>query len=84
MLSQSLADLLPTAGYPELAEKETFDHPYNSAKQTHERSDLDLETIAKIYESAQIWPTYPSLLCSETKAKVNVSCINCDFEDKRV
>jgi hypothetical protein len=83
MLSQSLADLLPTTGYPELAEKGTVNYPYNSAKRTHEGSNLDLEAMAKICENAEIWPTYPSPLCSETKAKVNVSCINCDFEDKR-
>lgn len=86
MLSLSLAELLPTAGYPELAETETsitVNHPYNSAKRTRERSKLDPETMAKICGSAEIWPTYPSPLCSETKAKVNVSCINCDFEDKR-
>jgi hypothetical protein len=81
ILSQSLA----TVGYPELAEKETVDHPYNSAERTHERSNLDLEAMAKIYESVEIWPTYPSPLCSETSTKVKVSCINinCDYEDKR-
>jgi len=86
MLSLSPAGLLPTAGHPELAEMETsitVNHPYNSAKRTRERSKLDPETMAQICGSAEIWPTYPSPLCSETKAKVNVSCINCDFEDKR-
>ena len=86
MLSLSPAGLLPTAGPPELAEMETsitVNHPYNSAKRTRERSKLDPETMAQICGSAEIWPTYPSPLCSETKAKVNVSCINCDFEDKR-
>lgn len=58
-------------------------YPYNSAKRTHEGSNLNMEAIAKICESTEIWPTYPSPLCLETKAKVNVSCINCDFEDKR-
>jgi hypothetical protein len=50
MLSQSLAELPPTAGYPELAEKEislTVNHPYNSAKRTRERSKLDQETMAR-------------------------------------
>jgi len=86
MLSQSLAELLPTAGYPELAEKEaliTVNHLYNSAKRTHERLNFDLEAIVKIYKNVEIWPTYLSLLCSETKAKVNVSYINYDFKDKR-
>jgi hypothetical protein len=41
--------------------------------------------MAKICESAEIWPTYPSSLYSETSAKVKISCINinCDYEDKR-
>jgi hypothetical protein len=34
--------------------------------------------MAKAYESAKIWPPYPSLLCSETEAKIHVFCINCD------
>ncbi|PVH72544.1 hypothetical protein DL98DRAFT_520444, partial [Cadophora sp. DSE1049] len=86
MLSLSPAELLPTAGYPELAETKTsitVNHPYNSAKRTRERSKLDPETMAKICGSAETWPIYSSPLCSEIKAKVNVSCINCDFEDKR-
>src|SRR5438045_1411466 len=34
--------------------------------------------MAKTYESAKIWPPYPSLLCSKTEAKIHVFCINCD------
>jgi hypothetical protein len=86
MLSRSLAELLPTAGYPELAQKETLitvNHLYNSAKRIRERLKLDLETMAKTCKSAEIWPIYPSPLCSESKEKVNVSCINYDFKDKR-
>ncbi|KAH7418680.1 hypothetical protein BKA64DRAFT_654980 [Cadophora sp. MPI-SDFR-AT-0126] len=82
MLSLSPAELLPTAEYPELAETETsitVNHTYSSAKRTRERSKLDPETMAKICR----WPIYSSPLCSEIKAKVNVSCINCDFEDRR-
>jgi hypothetical protein len=87
MLSLSPAELLPTTGYPELAETETsitVNHPYNSVKRTRERSKLDLETMAKIYGSAETWHIYSSPLCSGIKAGVNVSCINCDFEDRRL
>jgi hypothetical protein len=57
MLSPSLAELLSSVEYPELAEKDiliTVNHPYNSAKRTRERLKLDLETMAKIYESTEI------------------------------
>ncbi|KAH8650260.1 hypothetical protein BGZ60DRAFT_421626 [Tricladium varicosporioides] len=39
--------------------------------------------MEKICESAKTWPIYPSPLCSESRAKVNISCINCNFKDKR-
>src|SRR6266542_2027842 len=71
---------------PRIGRKANFNYcqyPYNSAKRTREQSKLDLEKAAKIYESAEIWPSYLILQCSETKAKVNVFCINCDFEDRR-
>jgi hypothetical protein len=42
-----------------------------------------LEAMATAYESAKIWPTYPFSIYSETKAKIEVSSLNYDLEDKR-
>ncbi|KAH8653972.1 hypothetical protein BGZ60DRAFT_419076 [Tricladium varicosporioides] len=39
--------------------------------------------MAKTYETAKIWPSYPSSLCSETEATIHVFCINCKSLSER-
>lgn len=47
--------------------------PYDLTQQDLEQSRLNFAITAKKCDSAK----------SETKAKINVSCVNCDFEEKR-
>ncbi|KAH6670157.1 hypothetical protein B0J14DRAFT_703154 [Halenospora varia] len=47
--------------------------PYDLTQQDHEQSRLNFAITAKICDSAK----------SETKAKINVSCVNCNFEENR-
>lgn len=46
---------------------------YNLRQQNLKQSKLDFTTTTKKYDSTK----------SKTKAKINVSCVNCDFKDKR-
>jgi hypothetical protein len=83
-MSPSLSQLLPTAEFPKLAEKEvstTAPPPYDLPQRTGEYSKLDLAMMAKTYESAKIRPPYPSSLCSEAEAKIHVFCIKCNPQD---
>jgi hypothetical protein len=75
------SQLLPTAEFPASAEKETtavHHPPFDSTQRTREQAKFELAIRAKICESTKIWPPLPSSLCSETKAKIKVSCIKCD------
>jgi hypothetical protein len=77
MPSTSPSQLLPTAEFPASAEKETtavHHPPFDSTQRTREQAKFELAIMAKICESAKIWSPY----CSETKAKIKVSCIKCD------
>ena len=81
MPSLSLSQLLPTADFPELAEKEFSRNappPYDLPQRTGKDSKLGIAIMAKKYK---IWPPYPFSLCSEAEAKIHVFCITCDPQD---
>ena len=74
------------AGFPESPSEETLlppDQPPHGSKQNPcERSRLSLVITSKTCESVN-WPVNRSLLCSETKAKISTSCINCSSLNRR-
>jgi len=81
MPSLSLSQLLPTADFPELAEKEFSRNappPYDLPQRTGKDSKLGIAIMAKKYK---IWPPYPFSLCSEAEAKIHVFCIKCNPQD---
>lgn len=87
MLSSVLSQQHPTTGLSGLAAKDTTvsHHPHDLVQLTHEQSNLDRATMAKICESPTSWSTFPCSLWFNINAKVNVLCVNvdCDFEDER-